>query len=219
MPTFRRSRPARPAPKKTKKPAPSDLVGESRTRSTTQTPMDPQLAQALMAPFSPLREHVAALRAAAVPPFDLSPLPEGFRAAVVRAYSPHAHPWPLDSLAFAIGDAWRNSTTKQRLAAEAGVCQVMTSALEGADQRSASYVVGVFGASCIDLELSRVVDVAAMDPEAVLCGVFDAGGLRVAEDVRGVLAHFMEAAHERTIKMRAFAGAIDRGDVPGAPRK
>jgi hypothetical protein len=120
-------------------------------------------------------------------PFDLSQLPEGFRKAVEREFFPKTYGYVPIALAWAIGNAWANSTAKQRQAAELGVNGVLKAALANFGEWSdpamtrqviASHIVGIIGALCLDLNMD-FVDLDDLDGAEVLRAVREAGGVRV----------------------------------------
>ncbi len=141
-------------------------------------------------------------------PFDLSPLPEGFRRQVERAYlrpgsrRPSVHPLdpvsmtgkddPLVGLAYAIGDAWRGSTARQRAAAEPGVNAVLEAVFSRCHAGTRAYMVGVLGSRCRDLSL-RFLDEQALDGVDVLDGAWGTGDWAVSIQVRDILDALIES--------------------------
>jgi hypothetical protein len=133
-------------------------------------------------------------------PFDLSPLPEGFRTAVCRFYARRGRSMIFNDrsidLAEALGQAWRKSTAKQRQAAEVGVNLVLEEALANPPVHpdTYSYVVGVIATECEDLEMDFIVDERKreIDERIVLRAIHDHDGIRMNGALHGRVTAFLD---------------------------
>jgi hypothetical protein len=123
-------------------------------------------------------------------PFDLASLPEGFRTAVEREFSPsiHVHGDPLTALVWAICEVWDESTAKQRLTAEPSVDELLGRELKEAP--NVSYLTGIIGARCLDLSMNWR-KAHRLEPGDVLRGVKEGGGVRVNSELYDLLDKYI----------------------------
>lgn len=122
-----------------------------------------------------------------VPPFDLSPLPEGFQKAVIKQWCRgRRHGDAVYVLAHAVGVAWRKSTAKQRTEAEPGIQTMLQKVFAGEHDSIVSLALGTLSVNCLDLDMSPLIEGRNIDAfELLRTAWFD-----------GLEAHVNAAVHD-----------------------